>query len=771
MSNFIKAHGIKIANGGAIENAVIEKLNAAPSSLESGRLYYDTTSNQMKYVKLNNGTATVYTVASAEEAQSFVSELSTLSGSTLVGSAGITGSNGEFSTTDGTVKTNLDAIVAGLDAEIKRAKTAESTETSARTAADTAIEATITALKDGSTSTIANLDAMDADLGDRITELEANVGGATGDMTTLTTDHKTTLVGAINEVDAHIDAEVTRATGAESTITSNLTAEVTRATGAEATLQSSIDDEASRAQSAEGTLQDNIDAEVARAEAAEADLESSIQSEVTRVDTNFLNKTTSALQEVVAPVKLKSSLVVDGDLTVKGGNFVTEAEVVTFADNILELNSNVITGEPLEDAGLVVRRGDEGVLAILTWDETNDKVTIPVKDLIDNGDGTFDIGQDEVVGMTLFSTEIDAINAQLASSSTGIQSELDATQTGAGLQANGTYSANSSANYIASATSLKDADNKLDEQVKVNTDAIATETARAESAEADLDSAIQTEASTRADADTALDARVTTVEGQVNGKIGELTSLTTDAKSTIVAAVNEVDAHIDAEVSRATAAEDALTSDLSDEIDRATAAEGVLTTNLASEVSRATAAEATITGSITALKDGSTSTIKNLDDAIATTVSNLNAEIANRTAADTAEQTARENADTAIVNSITALKDGSTSTIKNLDDAIAAETARATGAESTINGSISTLKSSINSMYYSYTAETPATSFAVAHNLATDLISVQVWVYDETAERWKNDIVAVEQVDTNNIVVLLSESRKVKVVVAKVAAL
>ena len=47
-----------------------------------------------------------------------------------------------------------------------------------------------------------------------------------------------------------------------------------------------------------------------------------------------------------------------------------------------------------------------------------------------------------------------------------IQSELDTTQTGAGLNTNGTYTANPISNYIQTASSLKDADNKLDAEIK-----------------------------------------------------------------------------------------------------------------------------------------------------------------------------------------------------------------------------------------------------------------------------------------------------------------
>jgi hypothetical protein len=77
-------------------------------------------------------------------------------------------------------------------------------------------------------------------------------------------------------------------------------------------------------------------------------------------------------------------------------------------------------------------------------------------------------------------TNISTNASNISSNDTDIsnlQTELDGTQTGAGLGTDGSYSANGSANYIADATSLQNADNKLDEQMKTNADAIATNAA------------------------------------------------------------------------------------------------------------------------------------------------------------------------------------------------------------------------------------------------------------------------------------------------------
>jgi len=56
---------------------------------------------------------------------------------------------------------------------------------------------------------------------------------------------------------------------------------------------------------------------------------------------------------------------------------------------------------------------------------------------------------------------------------TTVQNELDTTQAGAGLNTDGTYTADGSANYISGATSLSNADVLLDTQIKTNADNIA----------------------------------------------------------------------------------------------------------------------------------------------------------------------------------------------------------------------------------------------------------------------------------------------------------
>ena len=58
------------------------------------------------------------------------------------------------------------------------------------------------------------------------------------------------------------------------------------------------------------------------------------------------------------------------------------------------------------------------------------------------------------------------LDAALFAGTTGLQGELDATQTGAGLQTDGVYVADANSHYITNASSLKNADSLLDTELK-----------------------------------------------------------------------------------------------------------------------------------------------------------------------------------------------------------------------------------------------------------------------------------------------------------------
>ena len=103
-----------------------------------------------------------------------------------------------------------------------------------------------------------------------------------------------------------------------------------------------------------------------------------------------------------------------------------------------------------------------------------------------------------------------------ASDTSAIQSELDATQAGAGLGANGAYTANGSANYISSVTTLQAADNALDTQLKTVADAVASN-------DSDI-STLQSNVSSN-------DSDIATLQSNVSSNDSDISSLQSDVST------------------------------------------------------------------------------------------------------------------------------------------------------------------------------------------------------------------------------------------------
>jgi len=150
---------------------------------------------------------------------------------------------------------------------------------------------------------------------------------------------------------------------------------------------------------------------------------------------------------------------------------------------------------------------------------------------------------------SLSAPEIDVINETI----NNIQSELDNTQSGAGLGSDGRYTANTSANYIADATNLADADNKLDTQVKSNYDSI------------------QQEISDRTNADDTLQQNIDNEVNRAKSVEGNLDDLTTEYNDNLVGSINEVVSNLSDEIDRATNTE----NDIKEELDNTQSGAGL----------------------------------------------------------------------------------------------------------------------------------------------------------------------------------------------------
>jgi hypothetical protein len=121
---------------------------------------------------------------------------------------------------------------------------------------------------------------------------------------------------------------------------------------------------------------------------------------------------------------------------------------------------------------------------------------------------------------------VDAVSSDV----TSLQSEVDATQTGAGLGANGAYSANGSTNYLGSVASLKAADEALDSQLKTVADAVSSN-------DTDI-SSLQSSVSTNASAISTLqsnvssnDSDIATLQSNVSSNDSDISTLQTNVAS------------------------------------------------------------------------------------------------------------------------------------------------------------------------------------------------------------------------------------------------
>ncbi len=116
----------------------------------------------------------------------------------------------------------------------------------------------------------------------------------------------------------------------------------------------------------------------------------------------------------------------------------------------------------------------------------------------------------------------------VSSSVTSLQSEVDATQTGAGLGTDGSYSANSSTNYLGSVASLKAADEALDSQLKTVADAVSSN-------DSDI-SSLQSSVSTNS-------SDISTLQSNVSSNDSDISSLQSDV-STLQSNVSSNDSDI-----------------------------------------------------------------------------------------------------------------------------------------------------------------------------------------------------------------------------------
>jgi len=468
---------LRLLGGSTLRNARIERLAADPVAPLDGQLWYNTTDNVYRGF---DGTV-VMTFASGGNTALIQTELDNTRAAAGLDSDGtlaaFSGSNYLVSSE------SLRAALVALDTQLK-------------SASDVAAQAQT------------EVDAVEV-------ALAAETLRATTAEDVLTTD---------------LAAEVTRATTAEDVLTTDLAAEVTRATNAEAAIAQGLADEITARGLAELAIQNEIEAKLnglkwkTSVRAIEINANLSLTGAATVDDvvladgdrvaviaqtepadngiyvvntagawtrsTDFDG--TSPINEINSAsffVEEGTSLADTGWTQLNQVNTVgTDAIAFTQFNGAAGIGAGAglyKTGNTLEigeGAGIVVTADAiEVALASaggLGFDES-DAVQVVA-------DGTsLSVSAAGVKVSDTLTTEIGALRTDLTSEAStrgtadaALQTELDATQVGAGLAADGTLDAFTGANYVSAADSLRAAVVALDTQAKANADAVAAANTR-----------------------------------------------------------------------------------------------------------------------------------------------------------------------------------------------------------------------------------------------------------------------------------------------------
>lgn len=297
---------------------------------------------------------------------------------------------------------------------------------------------------------------------------------------------------------------------------------------------------------------------------------------------------------------------------------------------------------------------------------------------------------------------------------------LAATDTAVGLAADGTLATITGTNYINSAATVMAAAKLLDTAVKANADGISAEVQARTDADVAQVAAVAAEVLARTNADNAHDTEITAVEtaAGLNGDGTYATPVGSNylgTTTTLAGADMALDAAVKVNSNAInvinTTAIPAIQTQLSDEVSRATGAEAdintalnsavtTLTTNLASELTRATGAESVLTV-------------------------NLAAEVSRATVSEGGLQSQ--------INALVA--------------------SAGEGADA--------LKTSLNAKRYTYMSSAPALVHTVTHNLGTQFYSANIMVKGSDGV-WRNDIMPVQDIDTNSYSITLTEASDVK---------
>jgi len=337
----------------------------------------------------------------------------------------------------------------------------------------------------------------------------ATDGTYTADATTFYTKTATNL----KEADKFIDAQV-------KVVTDGLATELTTRENADTAIQAELDaTQAGAGLGTGGAYNANVAADFISLATSLSDADNKLDAAVTSEVANRISADT-AIQVELDASQVGAGLATNGTYAANtNANYIDSAVSLKDADNTLD--SELKT---LSDTVTSLSSGTVGALQT----EVNN---IEAAGGLDT-DGTYIVNgtANYINGATSLANADDLLDAQAKTNATGLATEItdrttavsseasvrsaadDAIEAGAGLEANGTYAAETNTNYITNATSLKDADEKLDAAVKVNQTSIDNETTARVSADTTINNSLTAESNTRSTTDAAIQAELDAAE-------------------------------------------------------------------------------------------------------------------------------------------------------------------------------------------------------------------------------------------------------------------
>ena len=393
---------------------------------------------------------------------------------------------------DGTLQDNINTVQGDVDQN----------ETDSD-AADVTLQGNINTVQND-----VNQNEIDSDAAD--VTLQGNINTVQNDVNQNEIDSDAadvTLQGNINTVQDELDASQTGAgLGTDGAYTAN--GSTTYLTGSTSLVDADEDLDA-----AMKALQDDVDANELASDNAESTLQGNINTVQNDVNQNEIDSDAAdvtlqgninTVQNDVNQNELDSDA---ADVTLQGNINTVQNDV-----NQNELDSDAADGTLQDNINTVQGDVDQNEIDSDAADVTLQGNINTVQDELDasqtgaglgtdgaytaNGSTTYltgstslvDADEDLDAAMKALQDDVDANELASDNAETGLQSELDASQTGAGLGTNGAYTANGSTTYLTGSTSLVDADEDLDAAMKALQDDVDANELASDNAETALQS-------------------------------------------------------------------------------------------------------------------------------------------------------------------------------------------------------------------------------------------------------------------------------------------